>query len=244
MRAPPASASAIHTYSRPHPSEVHHATTCNAYGNVYRRSARRIERLPAYLRYLPCGCHCRLRRPAPQDPNGATDQHATRNMFQVRLPASRPHDGYREDYAVTRERSRCLLARVPPAPSGPRALGRWPQGAEGDPRTPRPAFNRPRPMTGGLATAAREGMAGLNELTGSMAHASSFARVMRFPTQRISQAFKRLASVTAGLDEWDRRLQALGVPVPSDTWQPTHETTGLETGESDGPSSGQAPTAK
>jgi hypothetical protein len=38
------------------------------------------------------------------------------------------------------------------------------------------------------------------------------------PPKRILTAFRRFEQQTQLIDEWDRRLQALGMPVPDDEW--------------------------
>jgi hypothetical protein len=66
----------------------------------------------------------------------------------------------------------------------------------------------------GLAQIARESLGSLAGMTDSMKENSKISRVMRAPTRRITSAFDRFSATSSSIDEWDRRLQALGVPVP------------------------------
>ena len=66
----------------------------------------------------------------------------------------------------------------------------------------------------GLATISRESLSSLSELLTSMEENARLSRVLRAPTKRVLRALDRFASATQRVDEWDRRLQALGVPLP------------------------------
>jgi hypothetical protein len=57
----------------------------------------------------------------------------------------------------------------------------------------------------------------LVEAIGSNASAS---RVLRAPSLRLTAALDRFAGATSVIDEWDRRLQVLGIPMPPDGWMP------------------------
>jgi hypothetical protein len=76
-------------------------------------------------------------------------------------------------------------------------------------------------ITRRLADSARTSMASLGGLLGSMEENAKLARVLREPTRRIAAALRRQSEATGVMDEWDRKLQALGVPVPPDDWEPT-----------------------
>jgi hypothetical protein len=52
-----------------------------------------------------------------------------------------------------------------------------------------------------------------------MTEAARAARVLRAPVRRVANALDRFAVATQLMDEWDRRLQALGVEVPPADWQ-------------------------
>jgi hypothetical protein len=55
-------------------------------------------------------------------------------------------------------------------------------------------------------------VASMNEVAGA-------TQVMRAPVRRISNALDRFAVASQAVDEWDRRLQALGVDMPAEKWQ-------------------------
>jgi hypothetical protein len=70
------------------------------------------------------------------------------------------------------------------------------------------------------AETARETSGSLSGLVEIIAENAKAARVLREPSRRIAEALQRFASASAMVDEWDRRLQALGVPVPPEDWEP------------------------
>lgn len=65
-----------------------------------------------------------------------------------------------------------------------------------------------------MAQNARVGMTGLNSMAASMKDNARATRILRQPTNRVLDCFDRFAQATSIADEWDRRLQALGVPAP------------------------------
>jgi hypothetical protein len=65
---------------------------------------------------------------------------------------------------------------------------------------------------------ARETMTSLAGLTKSIESNASASRVLKEPSQRLTAALNRFATTTSLVDEWDRRLQALGIPVPPADW--------------------------
>lgn len=74
-----------------------------------------------------------------------------------------------------------------------------------------------------LASTARETVSSLGELVEILRDTARVSRVLREPTRRITAALERYADENARIDEWDRRLQALGVPIPPPEWQPTED---------------------
>jgi hypothetical protein len=79
-----------------------------------------------------------------------------------------------------------------------------------------------------LAKVSRESMANLNEMSSSMVENAKLSRVMRPATRRVTEAFQRFEEATSALDELDRRLQVLGVPVPPDDWEPSEPASSEE----------------
>jgi hypothetical protein len=75
-------------------------------------------------------------------------------------------------------------------------------------------------MTRRLATTARENMSYLNTLSDSVSENARVARALKDPSNRIVHALDTFAKATEVMDQWDRRLQALGVPVPPEDWEP------------------------
>jgi hypothetical protein len=78
-------------------------------------------------------------------------------------------------------------------------------------------------VTRRLVSTTRESMSSLAELATSMEEAAKASRVLRQPTRKIVHEFQRLQWSLSAMDEWDRRLQALGVPVPPEDWEPPTE---------------------
>jgi hypothetical protein len=66
-----------------------------------------------------------------------------------------------------------------------------------------------------LARITRESLGSLSGMTSIMIDNAKISRVMRAPTRRVTDALDRFSDVSQSIDEWDRRLQALGVPMPS-----------------------------
>ncbi len=71
-------------------------------------------------------------------------------------------------------------------------------------------------------------LAGLIESIESNAKAS---RVLRAPSLKLAAALDQFIETTSDIDEWDRRLQALGIPMPSDDWKPDSGEHDSEDGE-------------
>lgn len=63
----------------------------------------------------------------------------------------------------------------------------------------------------------RDAMASFSGLVESIEFNASASRVLREPSRRLTAALDRFARATSVIDEWDRRLQALGIPVPLPT---------------------------
>ncbi len=70
-----------------------------------------------------------------------------------------------------------------------------------------------------LAVRVREGVELQQGFVASMDEAARASRVMRGPIRRIADALSRFATASQAIDEWDRRLQALGVDVPPADWE-------------------------
>jgi len=64
-----------------------------------------------------------------------------------------------------------------------------------------------------MAKVTRASMLGLGELVGSVRENARLARVLREPSKRLATTLSEMTAATSVIDEWDRRLQALGVPV-------------------------------
>jgi hypothetical protein len=84
------------------------------------------------------------------------------------------------------------------------------------------------------ASMTRESMASLAEMVASMNANARLSRVLREPSRRLTAALDRFASATSTVDEWDRRLQSLGVPVPPEDWEPDFADDESDGGESGG----------
>jgi hypothetical protein len=69
------------------------------------------------------------------------------------------------------------------------------------------------------AAITRESLASLGALVESIRSSARMSRVLRQPSQRIVTALNRFVEATSSIDEWDRRLQSLGVPVPPEGWE-------------------------
>ena len=74
-----------------------------------------------------------------------------------------------------------------------------------------------------LARTARESLAELSTLTDSMRELAKLSGVLRAPTSKLVGAIGELSRATAAMDQWDRRLQELGVPMPPPDWEPPEE---------------------
>ena len=70
------------------------------------------------------------------------------------------------------------------------------------------------------AAVTRGAMASLAELAKSIEGNASASRVLRVPSLRLTAALERFVDATSVIDEWDRRLQTLGIPMPPDDWKP------------------------
>ena len=82
-----------------------------------------------------------------------------------------------------------------------------------------------------LAQTARGNSESLNGMVSSMQDNARMSRVLRPATRRIISALDQFNNATEIVDEWDRRLQALGVPVPAEDWEPSlssHGGSGLD----------------
>lgn len=68
------------------------------------------------------------------------------------------------------------------------------------------------------AQVSRESMASFAGLVKSIESIATASRVLREPSRRLTAALERFARATSVIDEWDRRLQALGIPIPPPDW--------------------------
>jgi hypothetical protein len=68
------------------------------------------------------------------------------------------------------------------------------------------------------AQISREAMASFAGLVKSIQSNSNASRVLKEPSRRLTSALDRFVSATSVIDEWDRRLQALGIQVPPADW--------------------------
>ena len=71
-----------------------------------------------------------------------------------------------------------------------------------------------------MAAATRESMSHLADMVQQMNANARLSRVLREPSRRLTAALDRFGNVTSIVDEWDRRLQSLGVAVPPADWEP------------------------
>jgi hypothetical protein len=69
------------------------------------------------------------------------------------------------------------------------------------------------------AVRTRQALESTQGFVASMNEAARATQVMRPPVRRISDALDRFAAASQAIDEWDRRLQALGVDVPPEDWE-------------------------
>lgn len=69
------------------------------------------------------------------------------------------------------------------------------------------------------AAITRQAMESQQGFVASINEAARGSRVMRGPARRVSSALERFAAASQATDEWDRRLQALGVDMPPEGWQ-------------------------
>jgi hypothetical protein len=70
------------------------------------------------------------------------------------------------------------------------------------------------------AQISREAMTNFAGLVKSIHSNASASRVLKEPSRRLTAALDRFVSATSVIDEWDRRLQALGIPAPPADWTP------------------------
>ena len=78
-------------------------------------------------------------------------------------------------------------------------------------------------------------MAGSSAMVESVRENAELSRVIREPSRRLTAALDRFAEATSTIDEWDRRLQSLGIPMPPDDWQPHIGDEPPAPGATDGP---------
>jgi hypothetical protein len=96
----------------------------------------------------------------------------------------------------------------------------------------------------GLAKVTRDSMSALASMVDSIQDNAKLARVLREPSDRLTAALTRVAEATSTVDEWDRRLQSLGVPAPPDDWESDAPDERGESNAPDAQGEGNAPDAR
>lgn len=71
-----------------------------------------------------------------------------------------------------------------------------------------------------MAAVTRDSMANLAGMVESIKATARLSRVLKEPSRRAATALDRFVEATSIIDEWDRRLQSLGVPIPPEDWEP------------------------
>jgi hypothetical protein len=66
----------------------------------------------------------------------------------------------------------------------------------------------------GLARTTQESMEGLDGMTDAIRETAKASKLLKDPTRRLVSAFAKFRKETAIIQEWDRRLAALGIPLP------------------------------
>lgn len=69
------------------------------------------------------------------------------------------------------------------------------------------------------ASKTRQALESQQGFVASMNQIAGATQVIRSPVRRISNALDRFATASQAVDEWDRRLQALGVDMPPEGWE-------------------------
>jgi len=94
-------------------------------------------------------------------------------------------------------------------------------------------------VTRQLAMITRESMAALAGMVDSIKENARMAKVLREPSRRLTEAMARFTQTASIVDEWDRRLQALGVSQPPEGWEPEFDdenaTSGADSDDGPGP---------
>lgn len=71
-----------------------------------------------------------------------------------------------------------------------------------------------------LAAISRDSLSSLAAMVDATNENAKMARVLREPSKKLTKALNRVVEATSAIDEWDRRLQSLGIPVPPEGWKP------------------------
>jgi hypothetical protein len=66
----------------------------------------------------------------------------------------------------------------------------------------------------GLANITRTSLGSLSGMVEAINENAKLSRVLRGPSSRLTSAFDEFVQATSTIDDWDRRLQSLGVPSP------------------------------
>lgn len=85
-------------------------------------------------------------------------------------------------------------------------------------------------VTRQLAATTRGSMQALNGMVEAIRETARMSRVLKDPSARLTSALDRFARTTSIIDEWDRRLQSLGVPLVPEA-EPSADAESQESGE-------------
>jgi hypothetical protein len=75
-------------------------------------------------------------------------------------------------------------------------------------------------ITRRLAAITRESMTSFAGMVDSINSSARMSRVLREPSHRLTTSLGRFVENTSIIDEWDRRLQSLGIPIPPEDCEP------------------------
>ena len=86
----------------------------------------------------------------------------------------------------------------------------------------------------GLAVVTRDSLSSLASMVETTNENAKVSRVLRGPSGRLTAALDRFVEATSVIDEWDRRLQSLGVESPPEGWEPRFDGVDESVGNSNG----------
>jgi hypothetical protein len=70
-----------------------------------------------------------------------------------------------------------------------------------------------------MASRSRDALESQSAMITSLGEATNASQVVRRPVRRVAESLDRFAAASQAIDEWDRHIQALGVPVPPEDWE-------------------------